>query len=85
MALTIGEASDVNTLLCYVLGERDPYVRRTDAEWHEEAGAAAARLAGKAYKQLSAGLTDTAVRDQWTCVELGPWKDQPATREEQGR
>ena len=54
MAIPIGAATDINTLLDYFMGRTRPGCGPVTAE---EATAAARRLAGKANKALSAGLT----------------------------
>ena len=54
MAIPIGDATDINTLLGYFMGRTRPGCGPVTAE---EATAAARRLAGKANKALSAGLT----------------------------
>ena len=62
MALTIGEAGDVNTLLEYVLNLHGPGQRvPTD----DDARAAAGRLADKATKTLYAGLDSKRVDAAW--------------------
>ncbi|OJW11243.1 MAG: hypothetical protein BGO49_11295 [Planctomycetales bacterium 71-10] len=58
--MTIGEANDVNLVLDYFLGRTDPRIRRVD---HALAAAAGARLAGRAYKALSAGINEAQVLD----------------------
>lgn len=75
MALTIGEAQDVNSLLEWVLGIRPQYTEMTDEELATEARASAERLADKANKTLSAGLNGKRVNDAWQHVEVGPWRD----------
>lgn len=78
MALTIGEAQDVNSLLNWLLGIRPEYTEMTDEELATEARAAAERLADKANKALSAGLNGKSVNEAWRHVEVGPWQE-PAT------
>jgi hypothetical protein len=53
MAIPVSDATDINTLLDYLMGRSRPGFDLVTAE---EATAAARRLAGKAYKALSAGL-----------------------------
>jgi hypothetical protein len=54
MAIPIGEATDINTLLNYMMARTRPGCGPVTAD---QATAAARRLAGKANKALSAGLT----------------------------
>jgi len=54
MAIPIGDAADINTLLDWLMGRRRPH---GGAITIDEATAAARRLAGKANRALSAGLT----------------------------
>lgn len=61
MALTIGEASDVNVLLEHALNLSGP----TGVPSSEKAREAAARLADKASKTLLAGLDGDRVRAAW--------------------
>lgn len=75
MALTITEAHDVNTLLDWLLGIRNPYTTGTDEELATQALAAAERLADKANKALMAGLDGRRVREAWAQVQVGPWRD----------
>lgn len=63
MALTIGEAHDVNTLLEHVLQHSRAGLGVPSLD---EAREAAARLADKANKTLMAGLTGERVRAAWT-------------------
>jgi hypothetical protein len=62
MALTIGEAQDVNTLLNHYLQQSR---NGLDVPGAEAACEAAARLADKANKALSAGLSGEQVRELW--------------------
>lgn len=75
MALTIGEAHDVNTLLDWILGIRRPTSDKTDDELAADAQAAAGRLADKANKTLMAGLDLTRVNEAWDRVEACPWQE----------
>jgi len=75
MALTIGEAHDVNTLLDWMLGIRRPGSEMTDDELMAEAKQSAARLAGKANKALMAGLRTEDVLAAWDQVEACPWRE----------
>ena len=75
MALTIGEAHDVNTLLDWMLGIRRPSNSDSDEELRHEAKEAAARLADKANKALMAGIRGADVLAAWGTVEVGPWQD----------
>ncbi len=54
MAIPIGDATAINTLLAYMMGRTRPGCSPVTAD---EAAAAARQLAGKANKALSAGLT----------------------------
>lgn len=74
MALTIGEAQDVNTILDWVLGIR-PDTNQTDEELQAAAKAAAEHLADKAFKALSAGLDARRVDAAWANVEACPWQE----------
>ncbi len=71
--MTIGEANDVNLVLDYFLGRTDPRIRRVD---HALAAGAAARLAGRAYKALSAGITEARVLE--AMVATTPRGDEPS-------
>jgi hypothetical protein len=53
MAIPIGDAHDINTVLYYLMGRRRPHGAAVTAD---EVTAAASRLAGKAHKALGAGL-----------------------------
>lgn len=75
MALTVSESHDVNTLLDWLLGIRNPYTIGSDEELMSEAKASAMRLADKANKTLMAGLTGVRVEDAWQRVEACPWQD----------
>lgn len=78
--MNITEAGDTNTLLRWVLGIREPSdVDVDDQELADAAEAAAVRLAGRAHRALSAGLTEDDVRDSWQRVEACPWQDVPAS------
>lgn len=77
MAFTITEAHDYNTLLDWILGIRRPGSTMTDEELATEAQAAAERLADKAFKSLSAGLDGRRVKEAWSHVEVGPWRELP--------
>lgn len=72
MALTIGEATDVNVLLDWMLGVPS-HGQKTDEQASAEAQAAAERLADKANKALSAGIRSVDVRTNWVRVEACPW------------
>lgn len=74
MALTIGEAQDVNSLLSWVLGLRPTGTTKTDDELEADAKAAAMHLADKASKALSAGLNSPRVDEAWAAVEACPWQ-----------
>ncbi len=54
MAIPIGDATDINILLNYLLGRTRPHGRPIPAD---EVTAAASRLAAKAHRALGAGLT----------------------------
>jgi hypothetical protein len=60
MALTIGDANDINHVLDYMLGTRDG--ARLTAEQVRES---AIRLADHACKTLSAGINGDGVRKRW--------------------
>ena len=62
MALTIGEASAVNTLIRWVLNERDAVGDPIDPS---DAGNAACILARSAHKTLMAGLDEDTVKFHW--------------------
>lgn len=84
--MTITEANDANTLLQWVLGIRQPSdVDVDDQELADAAEEAAARLADRAHRQLSAGLTGDAVHQGWAVVEACPWRDMLATEGEARR
>lgn len=72
--MNITEANDVNRVLSWVLGVRTDWDHDDEVLFHE-AGLAAARLAERAHKALSAGLTGDQVRAAWPRVEAGPWLD----------
>jgi hypothetical protein len=74
MPLTITSASDINTLLNWILGNRDDDAV-DDSVQFEAAREAAVRLADQANKTLSAGLRGDKVREAWDRVEAGPWYD----------
>lgn len=74
MALTIGEAQDVNVLLDWVLGIR-PDTAQTDEELQAAAKAAAEHLADKAFKALSAGIDGRRVDAGWAKVQVCPWQE----------
>ena len=73
MAISIGDASDINTLLDYIMGRTRPSCGPVTGE---EATAAARRLAGKANKALAAGLTPDDV-DLTRLLALGPHDGTP--------
>lgn len=77
MALTVGEAHDVNTLLDWILGIPRLYLEgpKTDEKAQADAQAAAARLADKANKTLMAGLDARRVNEGWSRVEACPWQE----------
>ena len=73
MAIPIGDATDINTLLDYIIGRTRP---GRDPVTIEDATAAARRLAGKANKALSAGLNPDDV-DLTRLLALVPHDDTP--------
>ena len=76
MALTITEADDVNTLLRWLFGIRQPGTANIDDQDHaDKAEDAAARLADAAAKKLMAGLRGNDVHGHWCRVEACPWHD----------
>lgn len=68
MSMTIGEASAVNTLLRYFLGEEPSAVRQTPAVELDQAKAAAVLLTKSAHKALHAGLRPEIVEDQFDAI-----------------
>lgn len=58
--VNIGEASDVNTLLRYMLGQRQPVTGEPVPG--DQALGAAERLADRANRALAAGISSTEVR-----------------------
>lgn len=67
MSLTVGQASDVNTLLRYVLGISRP---GSGVPGSDEALQAAERLAAAADKRLMAGIRAQDVTATWASLEL---------------
>lgn len=80
--MNMTEANDTNTLLRWLLGIRRPAeIEIDDQELADAAEEAAARLAGRAYLSLSAGVTEDKVRGTWERVEACPWQDAPPVDE----
>lgn len=73
--MNISEANDTNILLSWVIGRREKFGDRTDAEASEMTQKAAERLADRATARIMAGLSGEQVAAAWPMVEVGPWRD----------
>jgi hypothetical protein len=73
--MNISESGDINTLLSYVLGVREAFGNRSDAQASEAAQKAASRLADRATRRRMRGLTGDQVAELWSGVEACPWRD----------
>lgn len=79
--MNITEASDVQKVLQYVLGQRSAVDQGLDdIELDQRAMASAARLAERAHKALGAGPRASEVEEAWLSAEFGPWRDEPQMR-----